>query len=232
MERQTANSMERHHGKLEQSADLSAHPALLRAARYTQRKRRNIAINDRVYSMVSALLVLAAFSILAACQPGEANQDNRGLIGSVSIESVESTPIKGEDRTLADEANIGRWTAMGNHYSKVDGNEQSLGSNADQARWDALGFFYGELTGGRSNNSIAADQSRWDAIGVFYAKMDSDGVERAKAASQARWDAMGRGYNGSYLTRTKNADQARWDALGEAYIRLAGDLEGATAASD
>lgn len=189
-------------------------------------------IKDRVYSMVSTVLVLAALSILAACQPGETNQDNPGLIGSVSIESVKSTPIKGEDRTLADEANIGRWTAIGNHYSKADVNEQSLGSNADQARWDALGSFYGELTGGRSNNSIAADQSRWDAMGVFYANMDSDGVERAKAASQARWDAMGRGYNGSYLTRTKNADQARWDALGEAYIKLVGNHEGATIASD
>lgn len=226
MEGKMANSMEKHHDKLEQSVNLSAHPVLFRAARYTQRKRRNILIIYRVSSMVSAVLVLAVLAVLAACQPGATNQDNPKLIGSVSIESVEKTPIKGEDRNRADEANIGRWTAMGNHYSKADEHVQSLGSNADQARWDALGSFYGDLAGGRSNNSIAADQSRWDAKGIVFAEMDSDRLEKGNAAAQARWETLGSAYSGYYLTTTNDADQSRWDAMGEAYLRLAGELLG------
>ena len=232
MERKMANSMEKHHDKLEQSANLSAHPVLLRTAGYAQRKRRNIMIKYRVYSMVSAVLVLAAFSVLAACQPGESNQADSELIRSVSIESIEKTNIKEEDRTRADEASIGRWTAMGVHYARADEHNQSLGSKADQARWDALGSVYSKLATGRSNNSIAADQSRWDAKGIFYVDMDSDRVEKANTASQARWDAMGRAYRGYYLAITNDADQARWDALGEAYIKLVEDIEGSPLASD
>ena len=107
-----------------------------------------------------------------------------------SVYANAGIPSRGRE-VRADQADIQRWAAIGEYYSKqpasIDDAAVKLSRDADAARLQALGEAY---------------------LGIN---------PEARQADAARWQALGEAYLGTNLG-ARQADVARWQALGEYYL--------------
>ena len=112
------------------------------------------------------------------------------VINSVSATSVLQV---GGREARADQADIQRWAALGEYFSK-------------QPASDANGY---------AKLSRDVNAARWQALGEAYLAIDL----RSRQADAARWQALGESYLGINLG-ARQADAARWQAIGEYYTKL------------
>ncbi len=86
----------------------------------------------------------------------------------------------------AAEADVARWVAEGEYYSKLQPAAASFdpqrSRDVDAARWAALGEAY---SGRDDNRGRAADDARWVAMGEYYTDLSS-----VEAAKQAHYDLI------------------------------------------
>ena len=119
------------------------------------------------------------------------------VLGSVSATSISSPRVRD---ARANEADIQRWVAMGEYYSKQPASV--VDSGLQLSRDTAAG--------------------RWQAMGEYYSKRSASaavaGAQLSRDADAARWQALGEAYLGINL-RARQADAARWQALGEYYTQ-------------
>ena len=143
------------------------------------------------------------------------------VINSVS---ATSTLQVGGREARADQADIQRWAALGEYYSRqlasdVNMNAKQLSRDVNAARWQALGEAYLAI----ELRSRQADAARWQAMGDYYteqlASVSNFDAKLSRDADAARWQALGETYLGINLG-ARQADMARWQALGEYYTKL------------
>jgi hypothetical protein len=145
--------------------------------------------NRAIYLIVFAVLLVTALFVIN------------------SAYATSSLPTKVRE-ARADQADIQRWVAKGDYYSKLPASgtsfEAELSRNADAARLQALGesYFTSNLW------TRQADAARWQALGEYYLNL---------SASDANFDA----------TFSRDTAAARWDGLGKYYT----DLKSAEAAN-
>ena len=103
----------------------------------------------------------------------------------------------------------------------VSAGREARADGADVARWEAQGEYYSKLQPAAASfdpqRSREADAARWAALGEAYTRLDD---KRGSAADVARWEAMGEYYTS--LSSTEAAKQAHNDLIAAArYTGLA-----------
>jgi hypothetical protein len=132
----------------------------------------------------------------------------------LSAPAGSSTPSVGNSAAI--EAEVARWTAIGEHY-------QAQALNAERreaalvARWTAMGEHY-QAQAANAERREAALVARWNAMGEHYQAQAVNAALR-EAAMVARWNAMGEHYQAQATNAAlrEAAMIARWTAMGEQY---------------
>jgi hypothetical protein len=96
------------------------------------------------------------------------------------------------------EADVARWTAMGEYYQNLKVEEAALqrGRAADAVRWTAVAGSYQDLHETQQlQRSRAADVARWTALAQYYRNQEEQKLPRGRAAYALRWTAMAQYYD-------------------------------------
>jgi hypothetical protein len=177
---------------------------MLDTKRPYQTRRNKMNTKRSIYVLVFTVLLVAAMFFM------------QSVYASAGISS------RGRE-VLANQADIQRWAAIGEYYSKqpasIDDAAAKLSRDADAARLQALGEAYlGTNLGARQ-----ADAARWQALGEAYLGTNP----HARQADAARWQAMGEAYSKQSASvsnfdpkQSRDTTSARWQALGEYYLSL------------
>ena len=142
------------------------------------------------------------------------------VINSVYAISIPYTEVRGAQ---ADQADIQRWVAMGEYFSKQPVSaadvDAKLSRDADSARWQALGEAYLVTNLGARE----ADAARWQAMGEAYSKQPASvstfDAKLSRDVAAVRLQALGEAYLVKNL-QVRQADTDRWQALGESYLGI------------
>jgi hypothetical protein len=148
------------------------------------------------------LLVVVALASITALTVQEAVATQVLLLDNPSREAQRK-------RTL--EADLARWTAMGEYYENVETGKIQRSRSADTARWMGQAEFYQNVEESQNlQRRRAADAARWTAMGEYYENVAGDQVlSRAQSADAARWLAMSEYYQKFTETEAQNLQRGR-----------------------